>query len=678
MRETLRQSWVARPSAHGDFAWRVGVPNLLPGGILPCSLLPLSLLLLASSALAQQPKPASNQAPSNQAPSNHAASNHGDIDHAAIAVSQKYCVNCHQGKTASGGVDLSRPEQLASRPGQWNRAVVRLRDHSMPPKSMPAPSLEERERLANWIAGGVKSVACADGVQPAPYRLRRLNRSEYSATVRDLLNIHISAGHALPADGAGGEGFDNAAETLFLSPIHAEKYLDAAKQALEYALRDPKSTAAFLIAKPKEGVTEEQAARQVLERFLPRAFRRPLRPGELEKYERLFAAAKKRGERYEGAIRHALQGALLSPHFLFRLETPNPTATPAPADSYALASRLSYFLWGTMPDDKLFQLAASGELQKPEVLKAEAVRLLKDPKAIEFAERFVEQWLGTRELGRDIKPDPKLFATYYDQEIQSAIKYEPIIFFQEVLAQNLSLLTLLDANFTILTSKLQKHYGLPPEGKLRQQPVRVELPPNSHRGGLLSMAAVLAVSSLPQRTSPVLRGKWVLDALLGTPPPPPPPNVPELKEEAAGQAPQTLRERLERHREKAACSSCHSRIDPLGFGLENYDVLGRWRETEAGKPVDAKGTLPDGRTFTGPEELKKVLLERKELFLTNLTSKLLGYALGRGLTAEDACAVDGIVKTLADREFKAHTLVEEIVTSVPFRMQAPAPAGPKP
>jgi hypothetical protein len=294
--------------------------------------------------------------------------------------------------------------------------------------------------------------------------------------------------------------------------------------------------------------------------------------------------------------------------------------------------------------------------------------MLKDSKSREFAESFVEQWLGTRELGRDIEPDKTLFPQYYEAELQSAIHYEPILFFQELLASNESLLNLIDSKFTILTNKLEKHYGLP-KSKIGQQPKRMDLPEDSHRGGVLGMAAVLAVSSYPQRTSPVLRGKWVLNSLLGTPPPPPPPNVPALAENHGGEAPKTLRERLMLHRENPVCASCHNRIDPIGFGLENYDVLGRWRTEDAGKPIDSKGVLPDGTAFDGPRELRAVLLQKKDLFLRNLTSKMLGYALGRGLRIEDQCTVDAIMGQLEKQDYRAQTLIEEVVLSVPFRMQ---------
>ena len=588
---------------------------------------------------------------------------------------KQYCVPCHAGKSNVGGFNIDKyavEASLAESPRAWANVLTRVRSSEMPPKGKPAPALDERERFTAWLDHWLRAAACADGISPLAGPVRRLNRSEYTNTVRDLLNVPIDAGHALPADGAGGEGFDNAAETLFLSPIHAEKYLDAAKQALDYAMKDPRSRNAVIVSEPgpkgSNALTPEEAARRVLTVFLPRAFRRPVEASEIEKHLTLFRAAAKRGDGFNDAITYTLQAVLISPYFLFRLEDQNPNTGPRLVGDYAMASRLSYFLWGGMPDQALFNAAAAGRLHDPAGVGQQIDRMLSDQKTREFAENFTGQWLGTRELGRDIKPDAKLFAGYYDAELQSAIKYEPILFFQEIFAENLSLLNLLDADFTIATGKLLRHYGLPNDKKIGQQPLHALLPPNSNRGGLTGMAAVLAVSSYPARTSPVLRGKWVLDAILGTPPPPPPPNVPELKEQP-GEAAKTLRERLELHRANPVCAGCHSRIDPIGFGLENFDVLGRWRAEEAGKPIDATGELADGTTFKGPAGLKKVLLGRKDLFLRNLTSKMLGYSLGRGLTIEDQCAVDRIVAELGRSNYSAHVLIKEIAMSAPFRYQ---------
>jgi hypothetical protein len=583
-----------------------------------------------------------------------------------------YCAACHQGAKPSAGYHISKLatlEGMMQDPRPWSRALGRVRDNEMPPRKAPEPPIEQREAFVKYVEETMRTAACADGISPRPAMIRRLNRNEYSATIRDLLNIHINAGHALPAEGAGGEGFDNAAETLFLSPMHAEKYLEAAREALGYAVKDPRSRAKFLTAEPNEKTTPEQAARKVIGDFLPRAFRRPTRDGELDKYFGLFAKAYQKTQSYENSLLHALQGILISPHFLFRVEEPNPGEGPRLLDNFAMATRLSYFLWGSMPDEELAKAAAEGQLQDPQKLGEQAIRMLASERTRDFAEQFVEQWLNTRELGRDIKPDEKLFPGYYEPEVQSGIRYEPILFFQELLTSNLPLYYLIDSKWSVMSNKLARFYGIKPDRAIRQQPVVVNLPKDAPRGGLLGMTAVLAVSSYPNRTSPVLRGKWILEAMLGTPAPPPPPGVPPL-EDKKGSAPQTLRERLELHRSNPACGACHNRIDPMGFGLENYDVLGMWRAEDGGKPIDAHGVLPDGTQFNGPRELKQILMERKDEVVRNLAAKMLGYALGRGLTLEDHCSVDRIVADVKRDDYRAQSLILGIVRSVPFRYQA--------
>jgi hypothetical protein len=410
-------------------------------------------------------------------------------------------------------------------------------------------------------------------------------------------------------------------------------------------------------------------ARAILEKFLPRAFRRPAREGEVEEYLALYESAQKRGEPFEQALLFAMEGALVSPHFIFRLEEPNPTPEPRLVSHYEIASRLSYFLWDSMPDEELFRLAAEEKLNDPAVLREQAVRMLKDRKSRESAESFVEQWLGTRELGRNVKPD-RTAGARYTNELEWALKQEPVLFFQFVMSENRPLTDFLDADYTFLDSKLQRHYRLKISGT-NQQLKRFDLPADSNRGGLLGMAGVLTVTSLPHRTSPVLRGKWVRETLLGSHTPPPPEDVPPLDKQASPSTPQTIRELLEQHRANSTCASCHNLMDPIGFGLENYDLLGRWRSEEAGKAIDAEGQLPDGARFNGPAELKQVLLARKDDFIRHLTTKMLGYALGRGLTIEDRCTVEDIARQVKEADYRSHALVAEIVSSVPFRYRAP-------
>jgi hypothetical protein len=590
---------------------------------------------------------------------------------------RQYCVACHQGKSAAGGIlvtDLFEAGSYGVLAPKWNAVVNRVRNFEMPPRGAPQPGLEEMTAFVARTQESLKSAACSGGLVPGPYPARRLNRNEYSATIRDLLYIHLDVGADLPADGAGGEGFDNAAETLFISPIHAEKYLTAAKLAVSTALGDDRTRARLLVALPGAGQTEDAAAAKILDAFLPRAFRRPVTREEAAFFADTFRRTRRTARTFEEAIARTVVAVLISGDFLFRREAVNQERQMRPVDAYSLANRLSYFLWGSMPDGLLFDLAEDGLLFRDDVLRWQVERMLRSPKSHDFYTRLVEQWLGTRELSRTKRPDAKLFPEYADQEIQSDIRYQPIVFFQELATKDLSLLNLIDSPFTFVTRKLHRHYGL--AGKLARpdtsgMPQRFELPPGSDRGGLLGMAAVLMVSSHPHRTSPVLRGKWLLESILGTPPPPPPPNVPELKQEA-GEAPATIRELLAKHRESQACASCHDRIDPLGFALENYDVLGRWRDTEAGRPVDAQGELPDGTRFEGPAGLKTALLERKDIFVRHVATKMLGYALGRGLTLQDSCVVDDIVKKVESERYSTQTLIREIVFSVPFRYQESA------
>ena len=585
---------------------------------------------------------------------------------------KRYCLECHSGEKPKASLDLSRfdsMDKILSEALLWDDILIRLSQGDMPPKEADLPTLNERSEFLNWVESSLQKAACQSGPHAGPAVLRRLNRAEYSASVRDLLDIHFDAGEALPSDGSGGEGFDNASETLFISPIHAEKYMDAARVAVEYAFADPRSLRRFLVAEPDEKTSPEVAARRVIEDFLPRAFRRSIPESEILEYLALFHAAYKADPSFMVAIRLTLQAVLISPKFLFIAEEPNFDSKPHKVTDHELASRLSYFLWGSLPDDELLKAADEGNLSDSRILHEQFKRMLgsqNSRKVRNFSQNFVEQWLGTRALGREFKPDKSIRG--YDSELEGGMKYEPVFFFHEILTENRSLLDLLKADYTYVNRRLARHYRI--KGEFREQPKRVQLTDENRRGGLLSMAAVLAVSSYPHRTSPVLRGKWILETILGDPPPPPPPNVPELEESASSVSSESLRQRLELHRQNAACAQCHDRIDPLGFGLENYGVLGRWRDKYEGHTVDARGALPDGTTFSGPAELKLALLGRKDQFVRHLTKKMLGYALGRGLTYYDYCAVNSIVDKLRANDYKSHHLLFGIIQSVPFRFKA--------
>jgi len=365
---------------------------------------------------------------------------------------------------------------------------------------------------------------------------------------------------------------------------------------------------------------------------------------------------------------------LVSPHFLFRIERGLPAtkteAGPAtgadaarPISEHELASRLSYFIWSSMPDDALLRCADQGILRQPEVLAAQVQRMLKDSKSRALVENFGGQWLELRKL-ESAKPDKGRFPSFDDYLLMS-MRRETELFFENIVRQDLSILDFVDGNYTFLNERLAQLYKIP--GISGPEFRKVDLT-GVERSGVLTQASVLTVSSYATRTSPVLRGKWILENFLNAPPPPPPPDVPNLDETQIGQS-ASLREQLEQHRQNPTCASCHARMDPLGFGLENFDAIGAWRTQDGKFPIDASGTLPDGRSFKGPQELKAILRADRAAFAEGLTEKLLIYALGRGLERYDRPTVKKITNRLAAENYRFSSLVLEIVKSLPFQMR---------
>jgi len=449
-------------------------------------------------------------------------------------------------------------------------------------------------------------------------------------------------------------------------------YLDPAKL--------PESHTRLFVARPGKDKTRTQAAEEILAAFLPRAFRRPVPPAEVAKYAALFEKGDRAGESFEAAMLLPLKAALVSPHFLYRVEVERPAKDGSyPLNGHELASRLSYFLWASMPDAELFKLAAGGTLTDPKVIEAQARRMLADPKALALSENFVPQWLQIRGLDT-FQPDPK--TGRLGTNLRNGMLMEPVLVFHEVLTKNRPLTDLLDADFTYANEELAKFYKFPlaPEHtekskeRDRDRMVRYSLPADAHRGGLMTTAAVLTATSHPDRTSPVKRGKFVLDALLGAAPPPPPPAVEALKDAPELKGKLTLRQRLDAHRTSATCASCHKRMDPLGFAFENYDALGRWRDKDGNLKIDASAALPDGKTFDGVPGLKSYLLAEKDAFARCLTEKLLTYALGRGVEPFDTRAVDAITAAAKADDYCLSRVVLAIVTSHPFRYRDTAPA----
>jgi len=370
---------------------------------------------------------------------------------------------------------------------------------------------------------------------------------------------------------------------------------------------------------------------------------------------------------FEAGIESALSSILVNPQFLFRIERDPASAAPAAAyriSGAELASRLSYFLWSSMPDDELLDLAERGELSRADILEQQVRRMLADERSRSLVTNFAGQWLYLRNLDSFI-PDMRLFPDF-DDNLRQAMRQETELFFASVVREDRSVLDLVKADYTFLNERLAKHYGIP--HVYGSEFRRVAVADQDHRGGLLRHGSILAVTSYATRTSPVIRGHWILKNLIGEPPPPPPPNVPALKDNTVSSL-LSVRERLKQHRADPACASCHDLMDPVGFALDHYDAVGRWRATENGQPIDVRGGLPDGSEFIGVAGLERALLERPNLFVRTLTEKLLAFGLGRGVEYYDAPAIRKIVHDAKDENYRFSRLIIGIVSSTPFQMR---------
>ncbi|MEX2303584.1 MAG: DUF1592 domain-containing protein [Bryobacterales bacterium] len=434
------------------------------------------------------------------------------------------------------------------------------------------------------------------------------------------------------------------------------------------AAADSPSRRRLLVCQPATAADEEPCAKKIIATLARRAYRRPVTGDELQVPLVLYreGAAK---DGFEGGIELAVRGILVSPKFLFRFENQPETVaanTPYPITALELASRLSFFLWSSIPDDELLDVAADNTLLQRPVLDRQVRRMLADPRSEALVNNFAGQWLHIRNVS-GFRPSPELLF-HFDDNLRQAFEQETELFFNSIIRENRSVLDLLDADYTFLNERLAKHYGIADVYGERFR--RVQLPAESVRRGLLGQGSILTDTSRPNRTSPVIRGKWILENIFGTPPPPPPANVPDLEEERDPRKVLPMREQLAQHRANPVCASCHAQMDQLGFALENFDAIGEWRNTySSGAPIDAAAELPDGTTFSGPAELRKVLLNHSDEFLTTITEKLLTYALGRGLEAADAPAVRQVKREAAGTDYRFASLIQGIVTSTPFQMR---------
>ncbi len=577
---------------------------------------------------------------------------------------ETYCINCHQNKRPTqAGVNFSPALKDPGHPAfteQWKKAAARVKAHGMPPKGVPQPSDADRLMFGEWSVK-LKYLSKKD---PGPFVIRRLTKTEYANTLHDLFGVEPSIADELP-DEVSGEGYMNS-----LSAIQLEQYLKIADKVLDRIVKSKGSPAITtekrLFGKsPAAGTPPREAAREVARSLARKAYRRPPTPAELDVLVAAFDLGRSNKLSYQQSLHLMLKAVLVSPQFLFITPAESGLSSGiVPLDDYQLASRLSYLLWATMPDDQLTALAGNGTLHQPAVLDAQVLRLLNDPRSRALFDGFGAQWLGVGGLKRQTF-DPALFPQM-TAPMRTAMYDEARLFFESIVRENKSIVHFVDADYTYLNATLAPIYGMDKAvtGPAMQ---RVSLS-DGNRGGILGMPGVLAGTSFPNRTSAVKRGVWVLEQVLGEHVPSPPPNVPPLdQQDQAAVKNMTLRERTELHRTNPVCASCHQVLDPIGFGLENFDAIGRWRDRDSnGKPIDAAGELPGGEHFASPKDLKAIMAGRTEALSRNLVEKLLAYALGRRLEGYDEIVVDNSVQEVAADGYRMQTLIKSVVTSYPF------------
>ncbi|MBP6602841.1 MAG: DUF1592 domain-containing protein [Verrucomicrobiales bacterium] len=576
-----------------------------------------------------------------------------------------YCIECHGDRKRKAGLNyqlaVRNPGSASSRKA-WKMAVDTVMEHEMPPEEEKKhPTDDERQKLEQWI-GKIKYLSPKD---PGPFVIRRLTRVEYGNTLRDLYGVAPSVTAALP-DEVFGEGYLNT-----FSPLQSEQYLGIANDVLNRVLAPagapPTAVQKKLFGEaPAPGADLRTEAKKIAQKLAHDAYRRPPSKSEVDVLLAVFDLARENQLDYPASLRLMLKAILVSPQFLFITPAKEIEAGKSivALDDYQLASRLSYLLWSTRPDAELSRLAGSGTLHEPEVLRAQVKRLVMDDRSRALFDGFGMQWLGLGKLeGKtfDTGKYPLLTA-----EMRSAMKEEARLFFGSIVRENQSVVRFVDSDYTFLNGTLAILYGL--ESSVTGPEMRKVTLKDPNRGGILGMPGILATTSFPNRTSPVNRGVWVLEQVLGEHVPPAPANVPALeKQDSKKVANMTLRQRTELHVTNVACASCHKVLDPIGFGLENFDAIGRWRDhDDSGGAIDAAGELPGGKRFTSPRELKSIIAARKADLARNLTERLLAYALCRQLEGYDEILVDRLMETIAADDYRMQTLISEVVTSYSF------------
>ena len=588
------------------------------------------------------------------------------------------CLSCHDAKKHKGNVDFSNFSDTLSALKKfklWRNALEQLESKQMPPEDEQPLADAERAKLSGVIR---RTLALLDADEfsphdPGPPLLRRLTRAEFSQSLRDISGLDFDAAEAagIPDD-TPVTGFANFAAGQTLSDALLEQYFNAAsklverfKNAAEKDAKNPdkdrRALNALFDGLPGK-LPEREAAAAFIARFARRAFRRPVSTAECAKFLAIFDTAAAKKESFISAALAMLKPVLVAPDFLFRAEKHAASKNAQRISDVEFATRLSYLLWSTLPDEELLSLAEQNKLSDEKTLDAQLKRMSASPRAHALTENFAAFWLQFRRV-REARPSTEFYPSF-NGRMRDAMYAEAATFFDKLREDDRSVLELLDADYTYASEPLAKLYAL--DGVKGDKTVRVSLKPEQHRGGLLGMGAILALTSHTNRTSPTLRGKWVLEVLFNDPPAPPPANAGQFKDDKKNKhEPKDFREKLALHAADATCAACHKKIDPLGFSLENFDAIGAWRDSGAG--IDAAAQLPSGEKFNGAAELKKIVLKHSDSFERGMIGNLLAYALGRELEWYDEREITLIQKELALKGHTFSTLIGGIAKSFPMR-----------
>lgn len=634
------------------------------------------------------------------------------------------CMKCHgRDGRIEGEVNLTKLrdiDDLKTRPQLLDDLIRVIDSGYMPPEDEAALDGTTRQQVVRELKVVLAAASFADHNAPRTL-IRRMTRLQYNNAVQDLFQLsvevyplrermmrdldgyfrpetgkmpsqvkvasrplgkfqiierHLSGATPYPQDLRAEHGFDNRADHLTMSPVLMEAFLRLSRSIVESPEFNSKTCGVWdelFVAPPSRSRDETKIrVRQRLAKFLTKAFRRPAESDQIERYTDYVVSQLDMGEPFENAMKDVAAAALASPRFLYLYDLPTGESSNV-LDDYSLASRLSFFLWGSIPDDELHELAAAGRLHEPETLGKQVERMLRDRKLRRFCDSFPSQWLQLERI-ISAEPDPELFPQFYFAKYRASMHMmlEPLLLFETILVENLSITQLIDSDFSYRSELLDAWYrdgtqgnpGPPTQVVLRRVPVS-----DRRQGGVITSAAILTMTSGTTRTKPISRGAWLATVILNDPPPPPPGDVPPLADKpAVGQEQLTLRERFTAHREQTACAACHQRIDPLGFALENYDAAGRWREQyENGRPVDASGVLLGKHAFGDIVQFKAALLEEKDRFTRAFAKHLLAYATAREIGVADSSSLDKITDATAAADYRFHTLIQYVVLSDSFR-----------